>query len=142
MEKLALYDNFKEILGDHSTAEHIFIGEINTRGLAVGFHHEGELADGKSHVVESSRIEEDSIGIYEANVIIYGKRKNGQSSFFPKFYTPTDVLESLKDAYNRKKKLKYRLYESILSNGMIIHFYQSDDSDLGKITTAYPKYQK
>lgn len=54
MEISTIYDSFKEILKDISTVEHIFIGEINSRGHAVGFHHEGDLASDKSKVIEES----------------------------------------------------------------------------------------
>ncbi|WP_421383466.1 hypothetical protein ACOJQI_03135 [Bacillus salacetis] len=52
-----------------------------------------------------------------------------------------DVLNAIKNAYNKKNKIKARLYESVLENGMVIHFYQHDDKDTGKVTTAYPKYR-
>jgi hypothetical protein len=54
---------------------------------------------------------------------------------------PEQVLKLIEDAYNKKKKVKTRLYEANLENGILIHFYQNNDSDSGKITTAYPKYQ-
>jgi hypothetical protein len=57
LEISTIYDSFKEILKDISTVEHIFIGEINSRGHAVGFHHEGDLASDKSKVIEESRKE-------------------------------------------------------------------------------------
>lgn len=141
MEIDQLYDSFKEILKDKSTVEHIFIGEINKRGIAVGFHHEGELANGISHVIEGTRKEEDGQGVYEANVSIHGISKFQISSFFPTDISPQDVLKIIQNAYNNKKKIKSLLYEATLDNGIIIHFYQNDDSSLGKISTAFPKYQ-
>jgi hypothetical protein len=137
----SLYEEFKTILVDFSTVEHIFIGEISTRGLAVGFHHEGELSIGTSKVIEETRRKTDSQGVYEANVIIRKIRKNGLSSFFPIDYSPEQVLKLIEVAYNNKKKVKMRLYEASLENGILIHFYQNDDTDSGKTTTAYPKYQ-
>jgi hypothetical protein len=140
MEVYALYDRFTNILKDSSTVEHIFIGEINSRGLAIGFHHEGEFASGKSQVIEETRKDQDEQGVYEANVMIYGVRKLGLSSFYPTRYSAIDVLKIIEHAYNNK--IKSRLYEASLANGLLIHFYQTDDTVLGKISTAYPKYQK
>jgi hypothetical protein len=141
MEIEKLYKNFKDLLYDKSTVEHIFIGEINKRGLGVGFHHEGDLAKGLSEVIEETRLAEDSFGVYEANVIIRGVKKLSISSFFPKELVPNNVLKLIKEGYNNKKKIKAFLYEATLSNGIIIHFYERDNSGHAKIVTAYPKYQ-
>jgi hypothetical protein len=93
-------------------------------------------------LIEESKKEKDAQGIYEANVIIHDKTKRGFSSFFPSDYSPEDVLKAIEEAYNKRKRVKSRLYEANPTNGILLHFYQTDDTELGKITSAYPKYQK
>ncbi|MGF2614670.1 hypothetical protein FZC84_17480 [Rossellomorea vietnamensis] len=141
MEVTQLYKDFSEVVKDISVIHHIMVGEINSRGHAVGFHHEGDLSKGKSEVIEATRKAKDDHGIYEAGVIIFGIQKRGASSFYPSSYSPEEVLNGIKEAYNKKNRVKYRLYEATLANGIIIHFYQDEDADYGKIVTAYPKYQ-
>lgn len=66
-----------------SALEHIFEGEINRNGQAVGYHYEG-LATSKAKVIEHTRSKEDKNGVYRAKITIANKEKNAFSSFFPK----------------------------------------------------------
>lgn len=135
-----LFNDYSDVLHSEATVTHIFVGERNSRGTVVGFHHEGDLAVGTSTVDEATRSEKDGQGVYEANVTIHGIPKILGSSFFPQECSPQRVLDMVKEGYNNKINVKDRLYEANLSNGILVHFYQSDSST-GKIITVFPKYR-
>lgn len=61
--------------------KHIYHGEINRRGKAVGYHYESMMG-GK--IIPGTEKKTDKNGVYEAKVEIDGKRKIAKSSFFPK----------------------------------------------------------
>ncbi|XBN97070.1 hypothetical protein BACILLUS_003009 [Priestia megaterium] len=63
------------------TMKHIYHGEINRRGKAVGYHYESMMG-GK--IIPGTEKKTDKNGVYEAKVEIDGKRKIAKSSFFPK----------------------------------------------------------
>lgn len=139
MTKNELYIKYGSILQSQSTIEHIFVGEINNSNNAVGFHHEGEWAViGNSSIIEWTKTDLDSQGVYEADVIIKEKHKDGFSSFFPIEFTPEDVLECIHEAYqNRKQKTRSGLYQGETKDGLEINFYLNNSE---KIKTAFPVY--
>ena len=68
---------------------HIFHGEINTRGRAVGFHHEASIGhNGKAKVEVTDPA--NSQGVYRGRVQVLDTNtgqwvsKTAESSFFPK----------------------------------------------------------
>ncbi len=126
-------DNFS-----HSALEHIFYGEINKKNKVVGYHYEGMKA-AKARVEENSRSAPDSQGIYRGKVYIGDKVKegnNGYSTFFPKNWTPQQVVDAINYAYMHKEKKTESLYMGLTKEGIEINFYT--DSKTGKITTAFP----
>ena len=115
--------------------KHIFSGEINKNtGKAVGFHYEGlSGVDGKVTKVTK---QPNKYGVYEAEVTINGEVKSGGSTFFPKNWTPQQVVDAINEAFSNKTLKNGNLYQGTLSNGMNIRMAVIN----GKITTAYPIY--
>ncbi|KAF1681402.1 hypothetical protein BTW01_01155 [Bacillus sp. SKDU12] len=116
--------------------KHIYHGEINRRGKAVGYHHESMMG-GK--IIPGSEKTPDKNGVYEANVEISGKRKIAKSSFFPKEWNRVDVLKAIDEAYQNKKKIGANKFIGENSTGIKIEMFLNKD---GSIATAYPLYNK
>ncbi|MDO4814797.1 MAG: EndoU domain-containing protein [Gemella sp.] len=121
--------------GSHA-AEHVFYGEINKRGKAVGFHHEG-LPGGKGKILQVTG-KEDAKGIYRAKVQVENVEKEAQSTFFPKKMTSQEVVDAIDEAFKNKKKVNDALYEGT-GKGLTIQMYLDQN---GKIATAFPIYNK
>lgn len=102
------------------TMKHIYHGEINRRGKAVGYHHESMMG-GK--IIPGSEKTPDKNGVYEANVEISGKRKIAKSSFFPKEWNRVDVLKAIDEAYQNKKKIGANKFIGENSTGIKIEMF-------------------
>ncbi|WP_034323298.1 T7SS effector LXG polymorphic toxin [Bacillus zhangzhouensis] len=118
------------------TMKHIYHGEINKRGKAVGYHHES-MQGGK--VIPGSESLPDKNGIYRAKVEIDGVEKVAKSSFFPKEWNRVDVLKAIDEAYQNKQQIGPNKFKGVTSSGMKIEMYLNKD---GSIATAYPLYKK
>ena len=113
--------------------EHIFKG--NNTG---GFHYEG-LEDAVGEVIEVTK-KPNAQGVYEARVTINGKTKSSLNTFFPKGWTPEQVVDAIEEAYNSMVYTGRRnIYEGYCSHGIKIELYL--DLDTNKIISAYPKMQ-
>ena len=111
-----------------------FSGEINKSGKAVGFHYEGlNEVDGK--VIKVTK-HPNKYGVYEATVEIGGKVKKELTTFFPKNWTPQQVVDAINEAFANKTNLYGTFYEGVLKNGMKIQMYIVN----GKINSAFPIY--
>ena len=126
-------DNFAD-----ETLEHIFSGMINKKTKkAVGFHYEGlDGVDGKVlEIIEPP----NKYGVYKAEVKIAGKVKNGTSSFFPKDWTPQQVVDAINEAFENKELVKGKttLYQGTSKTGIKIRMYVENN----KITSAWPMYE-
>jgi hypothetical protein len=126
-------------LSDKAKA-HILHGEKTPRGEAKGWHYEpsGKASHG-THVIESTRSPPDAHGVYEANVVIEGVKKNPRSTFFPKHWTQEQVEQAIAEAYQRRVPVQrgpaYR-FEGRSTAGVEIVM---DVDARGNIMTAYPK---
>ncbi len=118
------------------TIKHIYHGEINRRGKAVGYHHESMMG-GK--IIPGTEKAPDKNGVYEAKVEIDGKRKVAKSSFFPREWNRVDVLKAIDEAYQNKKQIGSNKYIGDTSSGIKIEMFLNKD---GSIATAYPLYHK
>ena len=124
--------------------EHIFHGEINKSGKAVGFHHEGAgemkpMNNTKTIAVTSAP---NARGVYEAKVQVKGVQKAAKSTFFPKTWTQAKVIEAIGEAHKTSKKVnpsKPSYAEGKSSDGMTIGMYLNKN---GTIATAFPIYNK
>ena len=125
------------------TLEHIFHGEINSNGKAVGFHYEGPenmQAVNQTRVIESSRSVPDKNGVYTAKVEVNGVAKLAPSSFFPRNWSKNDVVNVVNEAYSNKtfpKPNNPLYFEGRTQSGILIGGYLNKD---GTIATAFPLY--
>lgn len=132
IDQLENVDNFRE-----GALTHIFEGELNRKGHAVGYHYEG-LPDTPGSVIEGTRTDPDSNGVYEAEVEVSGVKKSGNqgiSSFFPLHWTSQEVVDAINEAYETKELLTGNTYEGISEEGITIHMYLDDNE---KIISAFP----
>ncbi|MBT2217983.1 EndoU domain-containing protein [Virgibacillus dakarensis] len=118
------------------TMKHLFLGEMNKRNKAVGYHHESMMG-GK--IVPGTKTLPDKNGVYEANVIIEGTKKLAPSSFFPEDWNRVKVIEAVGEAYLNKKHIKRNFYSGTTSSGIEVLMYLNKD---GSIATAFPRYLK
>ncbi|MGE7219248.1 T7SS effector LXG polymorphic toxin [Priestia koreensis] len=116
------------------TVEHVFHGQINGIGKAVGYHHESMMGGGE---ILNMLAPPDSRGIYKAKVAVKGKRKDAPSTFFPKDWNRVQVLNAINEAYENKRVIRPRdrFYEGTTSEGIRIQMYLNR---YGKIKTAFP----
>ena len=145
-EELEQQEYPKESLSNLSNTErftegaikHIFEGEVNNRGKAVGYHYEG-VENTTGEVVAGTKTIPDRNGVYEANVIINGVSKRGGSTFFPREWSPQQVVNAVNEAY----AVRYHIppqpnrFEGRLSSGLKVQMFL-DDGRPPKIRSAFP----
>ena len=115
---------------------HILEGELNKKGDAVGFHYEG-MPNQKGRVIPGTEKGPNAQGVYTAKVEVAGVRKNSFSSFFPKDWTPQQIVDAINEAYENRQLISGDKYSGISSSGIEIHMYLNKN----KITTAFPIFQ-
>ena len=131
LDNLTDLENF-----DASAIDHIFYGKINLKGKAVGFHYEGIST--KAQILNNI-INIDSNGVYIAKIRIDGIDKisnYGMTSFFPKNWTPQEVIDSINQAYSNKVHIRDNKYIGYCNRGIKIEMYLNSHKN---IITAYPK---
>lgn len=136
-EDIALTDLTNTEFFRPGALEHIFEGELNRKGDAVGFHYEG-LSTAKGTVIEDTRTNPDKYGVYEAEVEVAGVKKRGNrgiSSFFPIDWTAQDVVDAINEAYETKEFITGNTYEGLTEEGIVVHMYL-DSKNL--IISAFP----
>ncbi len=122
---------------------HVFHGEINARGRAVGFHHEGSI--GHSGTARISQIIDppNALGVYRARVEIFDPSsgtwvvKNAPSTFFPTAWSRSQVLTEIRDAFGSGGIIRNNYWEGISPSGVRIGGYLDAT---GNINTAFPIY--
>ena len=118
--------------------EHIFEGEINRRNQVVGYHYEG-VSTAKAQVIPGTASQENKLGVYTGKVAIGNIKKDsndGESTFYPKKWSPQQVVDAINEAYDTKEQ-RGSLYTGKSKTGIRINMYLDDK---GKIVTAYPLY--
>ncbi|WP_339189593.1 EndoU domain-containing protein [Paenibacillus sp. FSL R5-0490] len=126
-------ENFKTGTKENGLS-HIFGGEILKNGNANGFHYEG-MPNSNGKIVGKVDTPNE-FGVYQANVEINGVPKGPKSTFFPKEWTPQQVIDSVNEAYNNKVNIKNNKYIGKTSTGMEVELILRND----KIISAYPIY--
>jgi len=119
--------------------EHIFEGQINREGEAVGFHYEG-FPTAKGEIIAGTKTSPNRYGAYEGRVRVNGISKtsnSGKSTFYPSSWTPQVVVSEINQAYNNKRNTSGNTYIGKATNGMQIMMYISSN---GKIISAFPIY--
>ena len=123
-----------------STIEHIFEGQVNARGKAVGYHYEG-IEGTSGNVIPGTESSTNNFGIYKAKVEVNGIPKTangGFSTFYSKNLSPQQVVDAINEAYsNCELKLGTRnTYQGVANNGMKIDMFLDQS---GKIISAFPE---
>lgn len=133
LESLKNTENIKQGTKENGL-NHIFDGEVLKNGKANGFHYEG-MPDSKGKVVENID-PPNEYGVYRANIEIDGVPKKPKSTFFPKEWTPQQVIDATNQAFNNKEVFKNNRYRGQTDSGMVIEMIIKND----KIVSAYPLY--
>ena len=123
-----------------SAIEHIFEGQANARGKAVGYHYEG-IEGTSGNVIPGTESSVNNIGVYKAQVEVNGIPKTangGFSTFYSKNLSPQQVIDAINEAYsNCELKLGTRnTYQGVANNGMKIDMFLDQS---GKIISAFPE---
>ena len=134
LETLKNTENFTD-----SALEHIFEGQINRRGNAVGYHYEG-IEDTAGKVIPNTEIQLNDFGVYKAKVEVNGILKNGNggySTLFPKDMNPQVVIDAINEAYKCKIHIEgtRNTYIGIANNGLEIEMFIDK---AGKVISAFP----
>lgn len=134
LDNLSGTDHFRQ-----GTLEHIFIGEINQHGDAVGFHYDG-FPGKKGNIISGTKTNSDEHGVYEAKVKVDDTKKTsngGKSSFFPEELKPQDVVDAINEAYENRTHLNGNTYEGLSDEGIVVHMYLDESNH---IISAFPVY--
>lgn len=123
-----------------SAIEHIFEGQVNARGKAVGYHYEG-IEGTSGNVIPGTESSVNNIGVYKAQVEVNGIPKTangGFSTFYSKNLSPQQVVDAINEAYsNCELKLGTRnTYQGVANNGVKIDMFLDQS---GKIISAFPE---
>ncbi|MFO0621025.1 MAG: EndoU domain-containing protein [Polyangia bacterium] len=133
------------ILNEQSR-KHLFEGEISKkRGNATGWHYEptGNKEKG-TYVIEGTRSPPDEHGVYAANVVIEGVKKDDRSTFFPKDWTEKQVATAIDEAYqSRKRNEATGLYRGTSEAGVEIEMMLKPKGGINRVYPVYkgPKYE-
>lgn len=122
-----------------SAIEHIFEGQVNARGKAVGYHYKG-IEGTSGNVIPGTESSTNNFGIYKAKVEVNGIPKTangGFSSFYPKSMSPQEVIGSINEDYRNRVYIRGNTYSGLTSSGMEIEMFLDKN---GKIISAYPVY--
>ena len=120
--------------------EHIFEGQINGRGKAVGYHYEG-VEETKGAIIEGSKDDPDENGVYRAKVTVDGVQKtanDGYSSFFPEAMEAQDVVDTINEAYENREHDRGNGYIGESKSGIEVYMFLDKDD---KILSAFPIYE-
>jgi len=131
---------------------HIFEGEINARGKAVGFHARAQGQDPENAQLYRVISGPNERGIYTGEVEIYDgeegrwKRK-AFSSFFPDKLTRFEIENLILKAFHNSKPTKRGKWRGKSGAGFQIEGWLCPAGGTktcpdGAINTAYPIYQK
>ncbi len=123
------------------TRAHIFHGEINGQGKAVGWHFEDTAKNDEGTRIVKLIGKPDSKGVYRAEVEIKGLKKEAMSTFFPKTMTIQTVVAAVGEAWRARKPVggKDNYFEGRSKDGLLIGMYLDEQ---GEIRTAFPIYGK
>ena len=122
------------------TIEHIFIGTINRKGKATGYHY--TMVEGsKGEIIEGTRTEPDKNGVFTGRVKVSGIEKTAFSSFYPESWSPQQVVDAInaayEDAMSDTRNPQGQLWIGHYGDIEIDMYFD----DTRHITTAYPVYQ-
>jgi hypothetical protein len=120
---------------------HLFHGEINRRGDAVGYHHRPSGQDAATARVTQVVEPPNAQGVYTGRVEVFDPRTNTwvtkdlPSSFYPDTWTQERVLLEVRGAYGARDVINGNRWEGTSPSGIRIRGYLNPD---GSINTAFP----
>lgn len=123
-----------------SAIEHIFLGQVNKKGNATGYHYDG-IQDSPGSIIDGTKTEPDENEVYTGQVVVDGVEKTGNkgySSFYPESLSPQEVIDAINEAYESKQNVRSNTYRGETSYGFIVEMYLTDDD---KIISAFPIYE-
>jgi hypothetical protein len=126
--------------------KHIFEGEINRRGLAVGYHHRANGRDADSARLEKVISNPNAQGIYVGKIQIRDSNngqwvsKSAPSSFFPDRWSRNQVLSEIRGAFANAPNPAAEPWQGTSPSGIRISGYYNRNSNT--INTAYPIYRR
>lgn len=124
---------------------HIFQGEINRKGLAVGYHHRPNGQDSNNARLVKITGLPNNQGVYVGRVEIRNPAngqwvsKDSSSSFFPDRFSQAQVLNEIQGAFASANKSQER-WQATSPSGLKIEGFYSKKTNT--ITTAYPVYRR
>lgn len=122
---------------------HIFSGQINSRGKAVGFHSRPGGSDPQGAKVSRQLAGPNRFGVYTARVEILDSRSNKWQQKFSTFYPDTmsraQVIDTILHAWNNRQPGKHQPWQGPSGHGFVIQGYLNQR---GNINTAYPLFRE
>lgn len=124
--------------------KHILNGEINARGAATGFHHEGVGSETNARIVPGTQTRPNGLGVYTARVEIKDPAtgawvlKNAESTFFPKTWTRSEVRTAILEAFANRTEEGEGRWVGTLASGMKVRGFVDDSR---RIVSAYPEME-
>lgn len=123
-----------------SAIEHIFLGQVNRKGNASGYHYDG-IENSPGYILEGTKTEPDANDVYTGQVEVDGVAKSGNkgySTFYPEKLSPQEVVDAINEAYENKEHVRSNTYRGDTSYGFVVEMYLTDDD---KIISAFPIYE-
>ncbi len=125
--------------------KHIFEGEINRRGLAVGYHHRANGKDARTARLVRVVSPANGQGVYVAKVEIRNPSgqwvsKSANSSFFPDRWSRNQVLSEIRGAFANSSNPSAEPWQGTSPSGIRISGYYNRNTNT--INTAYPIYRR
>ena len=93
------------------------------------------MSDATGKVIEITKFP-DANGVYEAVVEVGGKVKKQPSTFFPKDWSPEQILDAVEEAYGKRVLDSGNVYKGVTSSGITIEMYI--DMNNNKINSFFP----
>jgi hypothetical protein len=118
----------------NKTTLHIFSGEVNKVGKATGVHHISAITGGSAKITGTET--QGLNGVYKASVQV--KNSVGQwvtkaqiSTFFPKTWSKTKVLQEIEHAFQHKIFVGGNEWKALSSDGLIdIRMYLKSNNEI------------
>lgn len=137
-------------LFEESLVNHIFEGEVKEKWKskgsgrrklvteATGFHSEC-IENHAGQIIEGTRSKPDAHGVYTGMVSVNGvaKKKPGLSTFYPRDWTPQQIVNAVNEAYRNRELVKGDLYRGKAGSIYIRMFINENE----KIASAFPEQE-
>ncbi len=137
------FDAARRLPGPDINVGHIFHGEINRRGRAVGFHHSGSIGNQGRARISDIVDPPNAQRVYRANVEIFDEAANAwvakgpASTFFPDDWSRAEVIREIRGAFGSQTLARENYFEGLSPSGVLIGGYLDS---AGNINTAFPIY--